>query len=79
MKRKENREGNDFKITIIIFQTIVFSALVLAMLLIKAVGGRFYKAVRAEYVRCFEERTNVEDVLKESEEDFEEKYKVFFE
>ncbi|MBQ8549834.1 MAG: hypothetical protein IJ426_00670 [Clostridia bacterium] len=79
MKRKENTVGNDFKITIIIFQTIVFTVLVLAMLLLRTVGGKFYKAVRAEYVKHFEEHTNVDDLMKDADENFEEKYKVFVE
>ena len=69
----------DFKFTILIFQTAVFILAILIMLVIKTAFSGFYKVVRAEYIKYFEQRTDVDDILKPNEgiESFEEGYKVY--
>ena len=71
----------DFKFTILIFQTVIFTLAILIMLLIKTLFGEFYGIVKKEYVRYFERRTSVEDILKPDEgiDSFDEGYTVYIE
>ena len=77
-----NENNNlDFKFAILIFQTIVFSGLLIFVLVLKMAFGDFYRAVREEYIKYFEQETDVEDILKPNAgiDSFDEDYTVYIE
>ncbi len=81
-EHKEDAEKTlDFRFVLLIFQTAFFAVIVTAALIIKAFGGEFYNSVKNEYIKYFEEETDLEDVFddREGSISFEEGYKVSIE
>ncbi len=81
MQKEATEKTLDFKYVLLIFQIMTFAVVLIGAFIIKTVGGEFYKEVKSEYIKCFEEETRLEDIFDERDDfsSFEEDYKVIVE
>lgn len=71
----------DFKMYVLIFQTIFFAIIIIAAFLIKTFGGNLFLQIREEYILHFEQQTRLEELLgpAPSYSDFDENYTFYSE
>lgn len=76
-----DKEDRDFKVLILILQTIFFSFVIAAALILKSFFGDIYVAVTREYGTYFCQETRLEDLFGSapSYSDFDEDYTVYSE